>query len=218
MRDHLVRIYDATLNPNTSVGASFDYRFALINVSTHALAANTRRAVWGYGPGAFNSLNLKGPFRGDPEFLFWSCDSSWLKFMVETGYGGLLIMAVLLLTPVILTLRNYQRFEGPEAKLSGVLLVNLMAFYFMMISVAMYSWAQIGFLLWILITLSVASGRVVRHSRSDVALDSDIPYDPIFSDAQPLVYRATPADWSGGKQRAIDENGTGLAHWTTEGI
>ena len=196
MREHLVRIYDATLNPNTTVGSSFDYRFALMNVSTQTLAANADRAVWGYGPGSFSLIGLKGPFLGNPEFPFISCDSTWLVFMVETGYVGLAIMALLLFTPAFMTFRDYRRFDKADAGLSGVLFVNLMAFYFMMISVALYDWAQVGFLLWILIALSLVYGRVVRHNLPSVPFDSGPTSEFFLSDTKPLVCCGTVADFA----------------------
>jgi O-antigen ligase len=186
-RDYLVKIYQATFNSNTTVGTSFEYRFALMNVARNALTTETNREILGYGPGSFNSLRLRGPFQGDPEFLFWSCDSAWIKFAVETGYIGFLIMAMLLLTPVFMAFRDYLHFRKSEATLSGVLLVSLASFYFMMISVALYDWAQVGFLLWILISLSVAYGRATRYVPIALTSESEAVPDFAFGDLQPVA-------------------------------
>lgn len=190
VRNHLVEVFNATMNSNTVMGHSFEYRHALFNVAEHALAASDARAMWGYGTGSFYYLDLRGPLLGRPDWPFRSCDSTWIQLLVEDGYIGLVIMAMLLLTPAFLTFRDYRRFEKSEAPLSGVLLVNLVAFYFMMISVAMYSWAQMGYLLWILIGLSLSYGRLVRQSWSAVSLDSIPNSTPEFvtSDINPVVY------------------------------
>jgi|GEM_PF-860546 O-antigen ligase len=219
-REYLVRIYDATLNPNTSVGSSFDYRFALISVSAHALAENMDRALLGYGPGSFNSLHLKGPFQSNPEFLFWSCDSAWIKFAVETGYVGLLFMAMLLLAPAFMAFRDYLRFRKPEATLSGVLLVSLASFYFMMISVALYDWAQIGFLLWMLISLSVAHSRLSRRKFAAVTAETDFEPEFTLDALQPVAYCATPGNGPLGRQHQKKENedGLDLAPRAAEGV
>lgn len=190
VRDHLATIFDQTMNSNTQLGRSYDYRYALVSIAEHALAANIGRTAWGYGSGSFYYLGLRGPFLNHADWAFKSCDSTWVKFMVETGYVGLIVMALLLLTPAFMTFRDYLRFRQPEAQLSGVLFVNLIAFYFIMLSVSLYSWAQIGFLLWILIALALAHGQVVRHTHPTVALDSSsVPSSEfILVETKPLAY------------------------------
>lgn len=169
----LVNDYNATTNINTQEGASYSYRYALFRVSQNAVDRNPSRALWGYGPESFFFLDLHGPFLGYPDWSFLSCDSTWIGFMVDTGYVGLFIMALLLLSPAFLGFRDYRQLEMPSKELSAIFFTTLVAFYFMMISVAMYSWGQIGYLLWILIALSLAHGRLARNKLPAPVYDID---------------------------------------------
>ena len=76
--------------------------------------------------------------------------------MVETGYVGLLIMAALLLRAAQVTLVNFLRLPKPDKYLLLVLFIDMVAFYFAMMSVSTYSWGQNGHMLWMLIAMSMA--------------------------------------------------------------
>ncbi len=82
--------------------------------------------------------------------------------MIETGYLGLLILAWLLVKPALIALKYFQQIPQPENALSFTFFVVMAAYYFMMTNVNMYSWGQNGYMLWILIGLSMACGRLSR--------------------------------------------------------
>jgi len=122
--------------------------------------------ILGYGLGTFRELGLEIKFLNVTQRWF-TCDNNWAAFLYETGYGGLLIIGALLLSPLLRTLRNYRRLPRPERYFSGVLFINLATFYFLLLSVAGYGWGQQGFMAWILISLSVVYPEAVLRERQE---------------------------------------------------
>ena len=168
IRDTILAVYSETVNtgdPNNPKGKSYDYRYALWGVATKALGQSPGRALWGYGLESFFYLHLKGPFYTNPEYPFDSCDSSWIELMTETGYVGLLIIAALLLKPVVLILRNLRKVPRSERFLLGALLINMLQYYFMMTNVALYSWGQTAYMLWMWIAMAMVSMRLLEKER-----------------------------------------------------
>lgn len=159
--DTVKDVYIESMDPESPMGASYEYRYALRDVVEKALATNWERSLWGYGPESFFFLKLEGEFKGKPH-LFESCDSAWLELAIETGYVGLYIMAALLFKPAWVAWRDFWRLPKPGRYLSFVLFVNLVVYYFLMLSVAMYSWGQNGYMLWIVIALTMAYHRLSR--------------------------------------------------------
>jgi hypothetical protein len=113
---------------------------------------------------------------------WYTCDNNWAKFLYETGYGGLLIIGVLLLSPLVMTLKSYKRLVGPQRHLSGVIFIVLVGFYLSLWSVAGYDWGQQGFMAWILISLSVVYPRIVLNDRRQYL--SRLPLQTVSSISQ----------------------------------
>lgn len=157
--DSLSVIYWNTFNPNTVTGSSYDYRYALEHVAVGAVTRSFPRALWGYGMESFYFLGLQGTLNGSP-YTFLSCDSAWINFMVESGFVGLFLIALLLMTAAFVTWRNFRRIPEPDRYLSLILFVCIMMYYFMMISVDLYSYGQNGYIIWLLIAASVSYGRL----------------------------------------------------------
>jgi hypothetical protein len=151
-------IWANTFNMNTDTGASYEYRYALPRAATGALLKSPGRTLWGYGLESFYDLGIEGEFLGKPH-VFLSCDNAWVELMVETGFVGLLIIALLLLKPAWIAWREYWKLPASDRQLSLILLVNMLIFYFQMYSVGMYSWGQNGYMLWVLIALTLAHGK-----------------------------------------------------------
>lgn len=168
IRDTIMGYYDATYNPDTPMGSSYEYRYALLNVSTHALAKNVGRSLWGYGMESFYYLKLSGPFMGTPDHLFESCDSAWIQAMVETGYVGFVIFVLILGNALFLAARGVRRLQVPDKYLQWIFLCNLLQCYFMMLSVALYGWGQNGYMLWIIIAMSLCYENVLLAQKAPV--------------------------------------------------
>jgi O-antigen ligase len=151
-----------TADWNSPKGLSYEYRYELRRVAQRALARDFHRELWGYGMESFFALHLEGELAGH-RFPFLSCDSAWIELMVETGYVGLFLIALLLFKPAWLSWKDFRRIRGPDRYLSLTLFTCMVAYYFMMLSVDMYAWGQEGYMLWILIALSV-SHRVLIGS------------------------------------------------------
>jgi hypothetical protein len=154
-------LYEASTDPNQPVGSSYLYRHALTDAITNSVESDPSRALLGYGLGTFRVLGLKIYFLGESR-RWYTCDDNWDLFLYETGYVGLVLIAMLLFKPLLIALRSYRTLTRPENELSGVLFISLIGFYFLMLSVASYCWGQQGYMSWILIALVVSHPRVMR--------------------------------------------------------
>ena len=158
-------IYTGTVDtddPGNVMAASYEYRWALWDVGANALARDPVRKVLGYGLGTFYELHLVAEFNGNPHYAFDSCDEAWVQQMVETGYVGLGIIALLLLAPAALSLRNLWKVPKPHNYLIWVLFINMIQYYFMMTNVDIYGWAQTGYMLWTWIAISMIYVSLVK--------------------------------------------------------
>jgi hypothetical protein len=181
----IVGLYQSTQDSTSPVGSSYEYRHALMDAVTSAVAKEPGRAILGYGLGTFRELGLEINFLHSVQ-RWYTCDNNWAAFLYETGYAGLLIIGMLLFKPLLMTLRSYERLPRPEKYFSGVLFIVLAGFYFMLLSVAGYSWGQQGFMAWILISLSVVYPRVAMRDRQNTTA-SKTPLPTVILVPQPPV-------------------------------
>jgi hypothetical protein len=177
-------IYENTMNDNTDTGTSYEYRYALPRVAVKTVLRTPGRALWGFGLESFFEAGVEGDFLGKPH-KFLSADDSWVELMVETGFVGLSIIAVLLWKPVFLAWKDFRRIRGPGKYLCSILLVNIAIFYFQMYSVGMYSWGQNGYMLWILIALTLAYGKCrmaesISNRKAQTPTSSDVAAERVL--------------------------------------
>ncbi|WP_348266544.1 O-antigen ligase family protein [Edaphobacter paludis] len=166
-------LYSASTDTNTPVGTSYLYRDALNHAVRDAVAKNPTRALLGYGLGTFRELGLEIRFLGRAKRWF-TCDNNWASFLYETGYGGLFLIGALLFKALWIAFQNYLHLPEPENLLDGVLFICLAGFYFLLLSVAGYSWGQQGYLAWILISLVVSHPRVALENESEDSESGDL--------------------------------------------
>jgi hypothetical protein len=159
-------LYEATTDVNNPVGTSYLYRHTLTEAIDEAMHKDTGRYLLGYGLGTFREKGLDITFLGVTQ-RWYTCDDNWAAFRYETGYGGLLIIGMLLGRVLLMAWRSYRRMPRPANALSGVFFISLAGFYFLMMSVAAYSWGQQGYMAWILISMSVSHARVVRSESQE---------------------------------------------------
>jgi hypothetical protein len=166
-------MYTASTDATSPVGASYLYRDTLSATVKAVVAKDTARLLLGYGLGTFRELGLDITFLGVTQRWF-TCDDQWAAFLYETGYVGLYIIGALLMAPLWIAFRSYRMLPKPENRLSGVLLISLAGFYFLLISVAGYSWGQQGYLAWILISIVVCQSRIAPpEEESDETSEED---------------------------------------------
>jgi hypothetical protein len=154
-------LYEASTDPNQPVGSSYLYRRALTDSIVDAVGSEPSRALLGYGLGTFRLLGLNINFLDEAK-RWYTCDDNWDLFLYETGYVGLVLIGMLLFKPLLIALQSYRQLPRPENRLSGVLFISLIGFYFLMLSVASYCWGQQGYMSWILIALVVSHPRVIH--------------------------------------------------------
>ena len=161
--DTMSSLYSVSTDTTNPVGTSYLFRHALDQAVDQAVQKDPQRLLFGYGLGTFRELGLDIDFLGTVS-RWYTCDDNWAAFLYETGYGGLLIMCLLLGKTLLIAWRGYRRIPAPENYLSGVLFISLAGFYFLLLSVAGYSWGQQGYMAWILISLAVSHSRVAGRS------------------------------------------------------
>lgn len=154
--DTLWNMYRATLDPTSMMGSSLQYRPVLFHTVTKTLNENPERALLGYGLGSFREKGLILEMPGIETHRWFTCDSTWILFAYETGYVGFLILAVLLLKPALFSFRAFRKLPRASRQFSMSLFSSLAAFYFVMLSVAIYGWGQNGYMLWTVISLAIA--------------------------------------------------------------
>lgn len=156
-------LYQSTTDSSSPVGSSYLYRDALTEAVKGAVAKEPGRALLGYGLGTFREKGLDIYFLNSVQH-WYTCDDNWSLFLYETGYIGMLLIGILLFKPLFMAFKDYRRLPQPDNYFSGVLFISLSGFYFLLLSVAGYSWGQQGYMAWILISLSVSHPRVVMQS------------------------------------------------------
>jgi hypothetical protein len=161
--DTMNSLYSVSTDTTSPVGTSYLFRHVLNQAVHQAVQKDPQRLLFGYGLGTFRELGLDIDFLGTVS-RWYTCDDNWAAFLYETGYGGLLIMCFLLGNTLLIAWRGYRRIPAPENYLSGVLFISLAGFYFLLLSVAGYSWGQQGYIAWILISLAVSHSRVASRS------------------------------------------------------
>jgi hypothetical protein len=177
-------LYIETMDPSTAQGESYQWRYALLDVAKEELAKNTGRSLWGYGPESFYYLGITTEFLTNGEMhtvKVESCDSAIVELMMDTGYVGLFLMAVLLLKASLIAFGQYFKISSPANVLSLLFLVNIAAYCFLMTNVELFGWGQQSYMLWIIIALAMVYPHVVGaadvvEGRSQLTAEiSDVP-------------------------------------------
>jgi len=158
IRDSILSLYGATKDPDSLQGESYRWRYTLYHIAFQELARDTGRSLWGYGPESFYFLGLTTEFLLDGEMhtvKVESCDSAVVELMMDTGYVGLLLVAVLFGSAAVIGFRQYpallERSESPYP----TLLAGLVAFIFLMTNVELFGWGQQAYMLWIILAMMI---------------------------------------------------------------
>lgn len=152
-------LYQSSTDASSPVGSSYLYRDALNDAVKTAVGKEPGRALLGYGLGTFRERGLDINFLNTVQ-RWYTCDNNWALFLYETGYVGLFLIAVLLFAALWITFRTYWQLPPPESYFSATIFISLSGFYFLLLSVAGYSWGQQGYMAWILIAISVSYSRI----------------------------------------------------------
>jgi O-Antigen ligase len=165
--------YRATLDPDTQMGASFQYRPALFHTVTKTLNETPGRALVGFGLGSFREKGLVIELKNIETHRWYTCDSSWILFMYETGYIGFLILAALLCKPALMALHGYRTLPKTYRYFSLACFTSFASYFVVMISVAIYGWGQNGHMLWLLAAMTVSYIALVKKKQK-----SRVPPEP----------------------------------------
>ena len=165
-------LYTASTDATSPVGSSYLYRDALSEAVRNAVAQSPERMLLGYGLGTFRELGLPITFLGQVN-RWYTCDNNWAAFLYETGYVGLALIGLLLFRSWWIAFEGYRTLPEPHRYLSGVLCIALSGFYFLLLSVAGYSWGQQGYMAWLLISMAVSNLRLAQRQSQMEAEDAE---------------------------------------------
>jgi hypothetical protein len=165
-------LYQSSTDASSPVGSSYLYRDALDNAVTNAVRKEPGRALLGYGLGTFRELGLEINFLNTVQ-RWYTCDDNWAVFLYETGYVGLLLIAALLFAALWIAFRTYWQLPPPESYFSAVIFISLTGFYFLLLSVAGYSWGQQGYMAWILISIAVSYSHIALQDDDEQTEDKE---------------------------------------------
>jgi hypothetical protein len=172
IRDSIMSLYGETMDPDSPQGESYQWRYVLFHISHEQLSQSLQRSLLGFGPESFYYLGLTADVSVDGDIhtvKVESCDSSVVELMMETGYVGFSLVALILLTGIYCTLRAYFRSSKENANLSLILLANLCAFSFLMSNVALFGWGQQSYMLWILLAMAMSLSKFVGAEGRNVS-------------------------------------------------
>lgn len=172
IRESIMSLYGETMDPDSPQGESYQWRYVLYHIAHEQLSQSTQRGLLGFGPESFYYLGLTADVSVDGEMhtvKVESCDSSMVELMMETGYVGFFLVALILLTAIYSTLRAYFRSSKENANLPLVLLVNLCAFSFLMSNVALFGWGQQSYMLWILLAMAMCLPKFIGAEARNVS-------------------------------------------------
>jgi len=165
-------LYESSTDASSPVGSSYLYRDALNNAVKSAVGRGPARALFGYGLGTFRELGLDINFLNTVQ-RWYTCDNNWALFLYETGYVGLFLIAALLFAALWIAFRTYWQLPPPESYFSGVIFISLSGFFFLLLSVAGYSWGQQGYMAWILISIAVSYSRIALQDDDEQIEDEE---------------------------------------------
>jgi hypothetical protein len=163
-------LYQSSMDASSPVGSSYLYRDALNNAVKAAVGKEPGRALLGYGLGTFRERGLDINFLNTVQ-RWYTCDNNWALFLYETGYVGLFLTAALVFAALWITFRTYWQLPPPGGYFSATIFISLSGFYFLLLSVAGYSWGQQGYMAWILISISVSYSRIALQGGDEQAED-----------------------------------------------
>ncbi|HWA96039.1 MAG TPA: O-antigen ligase family protein [Terracidiphilus sp.] len=195
----LENMYVATKDPDSPMGSSYQWRYTLYDLVKAQLGKNPARAVWGYGPESFYYLGLTTDFYLDGEVRtvkVESCDSSVAALMMETGYLGFAITALLLLAPLWIAIRGYFAASEDRKPLLVLFICNMGAYFFLMTNVAIYGWGQQTYILWVILAMASIYPTVVK---AEAARESEST-EPAPLEPAPRVWGTAQALQSGQYQ------------------
>ena len=170
IRESLSNSYNATRDPSSPEGQSYQWRYLLYHVAFGQLEKSTERSLLGFGPESFYYLGLTAPFLVDGEIhtvKIQSCDSAVVELLMDTGYVGLILTVLPLLTACGFALRRHLRLEKKDSSPCAVWFVVIFLFMFLMTNVELYGWGQQNYALWIVVAMAMISPRLERENRDE---------------------------------------------------
>ncbi len=170
IRESLFNSYNATRDPSSPEGQSYQWRYLLYHVAFGQLGKSTERSLLGYGPESFYYLGLTAPFFVDGEMhtvKIQSCDSAIVELMMDTGYVGLILTFLPLLTACGFALRRHLMSQKDGSSPCVIWFIVICTFMFLMTNVEIYGWGQQNYALWIVVAMAMAAAGLERESRAE---------------------------------------------------
>jgi O-Antigen ligase len=173
VRQSVFDLYAATLDPDSPQGQSYQWRYVLFHVARTELSKDTGRSIWGFGPESFFYLGLTTDAMVDGEMhtvKVDSCDSAYVELMMDTGYVGLFIVALLLATGLLYSAYRFLTARTPDNMIYLIAFINLCAFSFLMSNVELWGWGQQSYMFWVVVAIAMSSPAQLHFERAKSSL------------------------------------------------
>lgn len=151
--DTIGNLAEATMDPYSAKGSSYEWRWELWRKAFYEISKSTERALFGYGPGVSEAMDLHGSVSFlDVEDDFWSWDNHYAANLLEGGYVGFGIL-IILYTVILKKLYTIWRVSNDSYKnLLASIIASVAVMLFMMTNVKIFA-PQLNYIFWTLISI-----------------------------------------------------------------
>ncbi len=151
LNDKVHDLFEPIVAEKPGEGTPAAYRALLAR--TVLAQMKTKRAAYGYGPNAFDLVELKGIYQGE-EVTLKSPDNHYARMMLEYGLPGTGALIILLAAASWLCLRSVRRCEGENKGLAVGCLAAVVGFALVNWTASMFTMYPLGMLFWMVVALA----------------------------------------------------------------
>jgi hypothetical protein len=160
---------DATLNPESFKGGTYNYRWELWRKAYSEVSKSPIRMVFGYGPGTSETIDWGGPETVTDDWLkFWSWDNHYASEFLETGFLGIIILFTLYLSILGRLYLTWRKSKPPYNDLLAGILASVSILIFMKSNVKIFS-SQLEFLFWSLLAIGILLKKITQFILIDTS-------------------------------------------------
>jgi O-antigen ligase len=177
VRETIYGLYLQTVGEDSAKAVSYHDRFVLWNIAFTETSKSPIRFLFGLGPYTSqvdDFSNYWGTQEGAQASIrqigHTSWDNTYACDLLETGYVGLGLEAILYLSIIRLLLKNWRDSDPDDRALIGGITVSCLIFLFAMSNVNIFA-PQLKYLFWSLVALGVNYTRIVAGQRSLATVD-----------------------------------------------
>ena len=155
VRETLIGKATATFADDSFKGSTYQYRWELWRVAYEQVSASFFKTLFGFGPGAHETMDIHGTLSfSDREHTFWSWDNHYACIILETGFLGIVFIALLYYAIMRRLFKIWLKLEKQYKDIMLGIMTSITIMLFMMSNVKIFA-PQLNFLFWILVVLGL---------------------------------------------------------------